>query len=314
MKLAFVFPGQGSQSVGMMNGFAENAFVQDVVARASTALGTDLGTMMSEGPAEDLNLTVNTQPVMLTSAYAAYVAYIAAGGVRPTVMAGHSLGEYTALTAAGVFTPEVAVRLVRFRAQAMQSAVPVGVGAMAAVLGLADDVVESVCKAAAEETGEVVEPVNYNCPGQLVIAGNKKAVEVACTKAQEAGARRALILPVSAPFHSSLLKGAADALGAYLADLPMQSPAIEVIANADVEVHTEVDSIRKVLALQAASPVQWVKTILKMKEMGVTDIVECGPGKVLSGMIRRIAPEITCHNICDDASLKALLATDGFHV
>ncbi len=306
MKLAFVFPGQGSQKVGMLAGMAGNAAAEDVMRRADAALGQDLTGLIANGPEADLNLTVNTQPAMLASSYAMYAAWLAEGGMKPAVMAGHSLGEYTALTAAGVFSLEEAVGLVRFRAQAMQSAVPVGVGAMAAVLGLSDEVVASVCDEAGEGGKYVVEPVNFNCPGQVVIAGHKEGIERACAIAQQKGARRALMLPVSAPFHSSLLVGAAQELARELARVEVNAPAIEVIANVDVACHKTPEGIREILALQAARPVQWVKTIEKMRDEGVTHIVECGPGKVLSGMIRRIAPEVKTLNIFDVASLAAV--------
>lgn len=306
MKLAFVFPGQGSQKVGMLAGMAGNAAAEDVMRRADAALGQDLTGLIANGPEADLNLTVNTQPAMLASSYAMYAAWLAEGGMKPAVMAGHSLGEYTALTAAGVFSLEEAVGLVRFRAQAMQSAVPVGVGAMAAVLGLSDEVVASVCDEAGEGGKYVVEPVNFNCPGQVVIAGHKEGIERACAIAQQKGARRALMLPVSAPFHSSLLVGAAQELARELARVEVNAPAIEVIANVDVACHKTPEGIREILALQAARPVQWVKTIEKMRDEGVTHIVECGPGKVLSGMIRRIAPEVKTLNIFDVVSLAAV--------
>lgn len=314
MKLAFVFPGQGSQKVGMLAGFEGNDVVADVMRRADAALGQDLTGLIANGPEADLNLTVNTQPAMLASSYAMYAAWLAVGGLKPVVMAGHSLGEYTALTAAGVFTLEQAVGLVRFRAQAMQSAVPVGVGAMAAILGLTDEVVADVCREASEDGKYVVEPVNFNCPGQVVIAGHREGIEKACEIAQKKGARRALKLAVSAPFHSSLLAGAAKQLAERLAQIDVMAPAIDVIANVDVAVHHEPQDIRDILSRQAASPVQWVKTIQKMAADGVTHIVECGPGKVLTGMIRRIAPEIKIYNIYDAqtlASVKDALAAEG---
>ncbi len=314
MKLAFVFPGQGSQKVGMLAGFEGNDVVADVMRRADAALGQDLTGLIANGPEADLNLTVNTQPAMLASSYAMYAAWLAVGGMKPVVMAGHSLGEYTALTAAGVFTLEQAVGLVRFRAQAMQSAVPVGVGAMAAILGLTDEVVANVCREASEDGKYVVEPVNFNCPGQVVIAGHREGIEKACEIAQKKGARRALKLAVSAPFHSSLLVGAAKQLAERLAQIDVMAPAIDVIANVDVAVHHEPQDIRDILSRQAASPVQWVKTIQKMAADGVTHIVECGPGKVLTGMIRRIAPEIKIYNIYDAqtlASVKDALAAEG---
>lgn len=306
MRIAFVFPGQGSQSVGMLSGFAGNETVAGVMARADEALGFSLTGLIAEGPAETLSLTVNTQPAMLASSVAFYEAWLAAGGRTPEMMAGHSLGEYSALCAAGAMSLETAVRLVRFRAEAMQSAVPVGVGGMAAVIGLADDAVEAAV-AEARETGRV-EAVNFNAPGQVVIAGEKAAVAraIECAKAR-GGCRRAIELPVSAPFHSSLMQPAADKLAARLAETEIQVPAIPVIANIDVEVHETPDAIREALARQAAGAVQWVRTIERMKAAGITDIVECGPGKVLTGLLRRTAPEINGHNIFDAASLAAVL-------
>ena len=298
MRIAFVFPGQGSQSVGMLSGFAGNETVAGVMARADEALGFSLTGLIAEGPAETLSLTVNTQPAMLASSVAFYEAWLAAGGRTPEMMAGHSLGEYSALCAAGAMSLETAVRLVRFRAEAMQSAVPVGVGGMAAVIGLADDAVEAAV-AEARETGRV-EAVNFNAPGQVVIAGEKAAVARAIECAKARGCRRAIELPVSAPFHSSLMQPAADKLAARLAETEIQVPAIPVIANIDVEVH-------ETPARQAAGAVQWVRTIERMKAAGITDIVECGPGKVLTGLLRRTAPEINGHNIFDAASLAAVL-------
>lgn len=305
MRIAFVFPGQGSQSVGMLGGFAENDTVQRVMARADEALGFSLTGLIAEGPAETLSLTINTQPAMLASSVAFYEAWLAAGGRVPDVMAGHSLGEYSALCAAGAMDLETAVRLVRFRAEAMQSAVPVGVGGMAAVMGLADADVEAACEEA-RAVGRV-EAVNFNAPGQVVIAGEKDAVARAIECAKARGCRRAIVLPVSAPFHSSLMQPAADKLVERLAETNIQVPATPVIANIDVEVHETPDAIREALARQAAGAVQWVRTIERMKEEGITDIVECGPGKVLTGLLRRTAPEINGHNIFDAASLAAVL-------
>lgn len=305
MRIAFVFPGQGSQSVGMLGGFAENETVQRVMARADEALGFSLTGLIAEGPAETLSLTVNTQPAMLASSVAFYEAWLAAGGRAPEMMAGHSLGEYSALCAAGVMDLETAVRLVRFRAEAMQSAVPVGVGGMAAVMGLADADVEAACEEA-RAVGRV-EAVNFNAPGQVVIAGEKEAVARAIECAKARGCRRAIVLPVSAPFHSSLMQPAADKLAERLAATDIKVPATPVIANIDVEVHETPDAIREALARQAAGAVQWVRTIERMKAAGITDIVECGPGKVLTGLLRRTAPEINGHNIFDAASLAAVL-------
>ena len=271
MKLAFVFPGQGSQTVGMLDSFTENEVVQKTLKTANEALGEDLAHMIHTGPAESLNMTVNTQPAMLTASVALYQAWLALGGKKPEVMAGHSLGEYSALTAAGVFELADAVTLVRFRAKVMQDAVPVGKGGMAAIIGLSDESVAKVCGNAAAEG--VVEPVNFNSPGQVVIAGEKAAVEKACELAKAEGAKRALVLPVSAPFHSSLMKPASVALETKLNEISMKTPQIDVIANVDVKVHHDKDTIVAALAAQAAGAVQWVKTIQAVKEMGVTHIV-----------------------------------------
>lgn len=305
MKLAFVFPGQGSQTVGMLDSFTENEVVQKALKTANEALGEDLAQMIHTGPADSLNMTVNTQPAMLTASVALYQAWLALGGKKPEVMAGHSLGEYSALTAAGVFELADAVKLVRFRAKVMQEAVPVGKGGMAAIIGLSDEAVAKVCGNAAAEG--VVEPVNFNSPGQVVIAGEKAAVEKACELAKAEGAKRALVLPVSAPFHSSLMKPASVALETKLNEISMKAPQIDVIANVDVKVHHDKDAIVAALAAQAAGAVQWVKTIQAFKEMGVTDIVECGPGRVLAGLIKRIDSSIVVKNINSQDSLVAVL-------
>jgi len=305
MKVAFVFPGQGSQSVGMLAPFAGNEAVDEVVRRASAALGQDLGKLMAEGPAEDLNLTVNTQPCMLTAAYAVFAAWRASGGRMPDLMAGHSLGEYSALTAAEALRLEDAVALVRFRAQAMQEAVPVGTGGMAAVLGLTDEQVKQACAEAAGS--EVVEAVNFNAPSQVVIAGHRSAVERACEVAKRLGAKRALPLPVSAPFHSSLLKPASDRLRERLAGIALAAPKVPVINNIDVAIETDPARIRDALARQAAGPVRWVETIAKMAAEGVTHVVEIGPGRVLSGLTKRIAPEVESLAIGDPAALQDAL-------
>lgn len=305
-KIAFVFPGQGSQTVGMLDAWADNAAVQDVVRRAGVALGEDLGALIAQGPAEQLNLTTHTQPAMLTASVAMYQAWVDAGGAVPAVMAGHSLGEYAALTAAGALSLEDAVRLVRVRADAMQAAVPVGTGAMAAVLGLDDATVIAVCEAAAQ--GEVVEAVNFNAPMQVVIAGHQSAVARACEGAKAAGAKRALTLPVSAPFHSSLLQPAADVLAGALAQIEVATPAVPVINNVDVASPSDPQAIRDALVRQAWHAVLWVQTVRAMKQQGVTHIVECGPGKVLSGLTKRIEPELVGLSITDPASLNAALA------
>ena len=305
MKLAFVFPGQGSQSVGMLSSFDDPA-VGQILDRASAALGQDIGSLIANGPAEDLSLTVNTQPAMLVAGYATYAAWRSAGGAPPALVAGHSLGEYTALTAAEALTLEDAVRLVRFRASAMQEAVPVGEGAMAAIIGLSDEDASRACATAAE--GQVVEPVNFNAPSQVVIAGHKAAVERACAAARQLGAKRALVLPVSAPFHSSLLQPAADRLRAYLAKVEIKTPAIPLVNNVDVAIETEPARIADALARQAAGPVRWVEIVRLLASQGVTHVVECGPGRVLAGLTRRIAPELESLAIVDPESLKEALA------
>ncbi|MDC6176881.1 [acyl-carrier-protein] S-malonyltransferase [Ralstonia solanacearum] len=306
MTFAFVFPGQGSQSVGMLNAFADHPAVAATLAEASDALGQDIGKLIAEGPADELNLTTNTQPVMLTAAVAVYRAWQAAGGPVPTVVAGHSLGEYSALVAAGAIAFKDAVPLVRFRAKAMQEAVPVGEGGMAAILGLSDDDVRAACAEAS--IAGVVEAVNFNAPAQVVIAGAKAAVEKACEVAKAKGAKRALPLPVSAPFHSSLLKPASDRLRDYLASVTVSAPSIPVINNVDVAVVSDPVAIKDALVRQAASPVRWVETVQKMKADGITRVVECGPGKVLAGLTKRIDGDIVGDAIFDPASLEAVLA------
>ncbi|MCE2998377.1 MAG: ACP S-malonyltransferase [Betaproteobacteria bacterium] len=305
MKLALVFPGQGSQSVGMMQGFADNAVVRAVFAEASAALGQDLWQLVETGPAEELSATVNTQPVMLTAAYATYRAWQEAGGPAPALVAGHSLGEYTALVAAGALAFADALPLVRFRAQAMQEAVPMGSGAMAAVLGLDDDAVRAACAEAAQ--GETVEAVNFNAPSQVVIAGHKSAVERAAAAAKARGAKRALLLPVSAPFHSSLLKPAAARLKARMADVAFDAPRIGVINNVDVAMPADPSAIRDALARQACNPVRWVETIQSFAAQGITHVVECGPGKVLSGLTKRIDGNLQSFAVTDAASLAQTL-------
>ena len=307
MKIAFVFPGQGSQSVGMLTSLTGNPVVESVLDRASAALGEDLRSLIADGPAEDLSLTVNTQPAMLVAAFAMYEAWRAAGGAEPVLVAGHSLGEYTALTAARALTLEDAVRLVRFRATAMQEAVPVGVGAMAAVMGLPDDDVRLACQEAAG--GEVVQAVNFNAPSQVVIAGHKGAVERACAAAKQRGAKRALVLPVSAPFHSSLMQPAADRLRQYLASVAIAVPAMPVINNVDVQTESSADRIVDALSRQAASPVRWVETVQRLAREGVTHVVECGPGRVLSGLTKRIEPALESLSVNDADSLAAALDT-----
>ena len=308
MKLAFVFPGQGSQSVGMMAPFATDAAVKETFDEASQALGQDLWELVAAGPNEELARTVNTQPVMLTAGVAVYRAWIAAGGALPAMLAGHSLGEYAALVAAGAIALADAVPLVRFRAQAMQEAVPEGTGAMAAILGLADDHVRAACAEAAAATAQVVEPVNFNAPNQVVIAGHKGAVEKAIELCKARGAKRGLLLPVSAPFHSSLLKPAAERLAERLQSVDIRVPSIPVVHNVDLSMSTTATDVRSALARQAASPVLWVNTVRTFAAHGVTHIAECGPGKVLAGLVKRTAPEIEALALTDPAALSSLLA------
>jgi len=306
MKLAMVFPGQGSQAVGMLQAYAGLRGVDEVRRAAEQALGTDFVKLLDEGPAEALNLTINTQPAMVTTGYAAYSAWRALGGPVPAVVAGHSLGEYTALVAGGALALGDCLPLVRFRAQSMQQAVPEGQGAMAAILNLDDDGVRAACEEAAQ--GEVVQAVNFNAPGQIVIAGHKAAVARAMEACKARGAKRALPLPVSAPFHSSLMRPAAEKLRGYLEQVSLKVPAIDLINNVDVAVRAQQAEIKDALVRQAASPVRWVETIRKMKAMGVTHVVECGPGKVLAGMTKRIDGNLQSHALADKASLEQALA------
>ncbi len=301
MSFAFVFPGQGSQSVGMMGAYGDAAIVRATFDEASAALGDDLWQMVAEGPAEALAQTVNTQPVMLTAGIAAWRLWLEKGGKRPVVLAGHSLGEYSALVAAGVIDFKDAVPLVRLRAAAMQEAVPLGTGAMAAVLGLDDEGIRAACAEAAQ--GEVVEPVNFNAAGQTVIAGHKSAVERAMEACKSKGAKRAVALPVSAPFHSSLIRPAADKLAARLAELTFSAPTIPVINNVDVAIENDVARIKDALIRQAYNPVRWVETIQKMAAMGVTMVAECGPGKVLAGLTKRCADGINGVALADGAAI-----------
>lgn len=293
--------------MGMLDAWAGNTAVQRVVGQASDALGQDLGALIASGPAEDLNLTTNTQPVMLTAAVAMYKAWVDAGGQQPALVAGHSLGEYSALAAAGALSLEDAVRVVRIRADAMQAAVPVGTGGMAAILGLDDDVVQAICARAAQ--GEIVEAVNFNAPAQVVIAGHKGAVERACELAKSEGAKRALMLPVSAPFHSSLLKPAAQVLEQALAAINVTPPQCPLINNVDVASSSDPAAIKDALVRQAWHPVRWVETLQAMKAQGITHVVECGPGKVLTGLTKRIDRDLTGLSIIDPASLQAALET-----
>ena len=304
---AFVFPGQGSQSVGMLDGWGDHPQVVQAVAEASDALGEDVGQLIKDGPKEALALTTNTQPVMLVAGVAAYRVWMAEVGVAPLALAGHSLGEYSALVAAGVLTLAQAAPLVRFRAQAMQQAVPVGQGAMAAILGMDAERVKAICAevTSAQPAGsaEVVEAVNFNDPAQTVIAGSKAAVEQACVALKAAGAKRALPLPVSAPFHSSLMKPAALQLKDKLAATVFAAPQIPVINNIDVLVETDADRLRDALYRQAFGPVRWVECVQAIGARGLNTLVECGPGKVLAGMTKRIAPELQGLALFDPASL-----------
>ncbi|HEY0200578.1 MAG TPA: ACP S-malonyltransferase [Burkholderiaceae bacterium] len=314
---AFVFPGQGSQAVGMLDAWGDNPAVAQTLREASDALGEDVARLIHEGPKEALALTTNTQPVMLVAGVAAYRAWIAAGGALPAAVAGHSLGEYAALVASGVLTLAQAAPLVRLRAAAMQEAVPVGQGAMAAILGLDADKVRAGCAAVTVAMGgesggaEVVEAVNFNDPGQTVIAGSKAAVERACVELKAAGAKRALPLPVSAPFHSSLMKPAAERLRTALAGLELATPQIPLVNNIDVAVQTDPEHIRDALYRQAFGPVRWVECVRALKAHGLSYVVECGPGKVLAGMVKRIDTDIVGAALYDPATLaevKELLA------
>ena len=286
----------------MMQPFAQSKGVREVFVEASDVLKQDLWKLVAEGPAEELNSTINTQPLMLTAGYAVYRAWRDAGGAEPAVVAGHSLGEYTALVVAGALAFRDALPLVRFRAQAMQEAVPVGEGAMAAILGLEDDVVHAACREAAQ--GEVVEAVNFNAPSQVVIAGHKPAVERGTAAAKAKGAKRAVMLPVSAPFHSSLLRPAADKLRSYLVNISVSAPRIPVVNNVDVEIESDPQRIRDALARQACNPVRWVEVVRRMAGMGVTHVTECGPGKVLAGLTRRIDGNLQGLAITDPQSLE----------
>jgi [acyl-carrier-protein] S-malonyltransferase len=306
MKFAFVFPGQGSQSVGMMQSFAESRVVREVFAEAAEALKQDLWKLVAEGPAEELNSTVNTQPIMLTAGYAVYRAWRDAHGPEPAIVAGHSLGEYTALVAAGALGFRDALPLVRFRAQAMQDAVPAGEGAMAAILGLEDEAVRSACREAAQ--GQVVEAVNFNAPSQVVIAGHKAAVERGVAAAKSLGAKRAVMLPVSAPFHSILLKPAADRLAARLDGIALNAPRIPVVNNVDVVVEKEPQRIKAALARQACSPVRWVEVVQRIAAEGITHVAECGPGKVLAGLSKRIDSRLSGHAIADAQMVAQVMA------
>lgn len=308
MSFAFVFPGQGSQSVGMMGAYGDSAVVRATFDEASAALGDDLWAMVAEGPAELLTQTVNTQPVMLTAGIAVWRLWLEMGGKKPVVMAGHSLGEYSALVASGVLDFKDAVPLVRLRAAAMQEAVPMGTGAMAAILGLDDAGIVAACSEAAQ--GEIVEPVNFNANGQTVIAGHKAAVERAMEACKARGAKMAKALPVSAPFHSSLIRPAADKLAARLAELNLNAPQIPVVNNVDVAIENDPAHIRDALVRQAYNPVRWVETIQAMAALGVTTVAECGPGKVLAGLTKRCAEGVAGVALADAAAVEANLGME----
>ena len=301
---AFVFPGQGSQAVGMLDAWGDHPSVRGTLEEASQALGEDIAQLIAAGPKEQLDLTTNTQPVMLTAAIACYRAWLAEGGAAPAAVAGHSLGEYSALVAAGVLTLADALPLVRFRAQAMQRAVPVGVGAMAAILGLDSAAVREGCAKAAADSGEVVEAVNFNDPKQTVIAGTKAGVDKGCEVLKAMGAKRALPLAVSAPFHSSLMQPAAVALRERLLSVALRTPQIAVVNNIDVAAPVDVEQIRDALYRQAFGPVRWVEVVQTMRARGLMHVVECGPGKVLAGLVKRVDPEMTGLALYDPATLK----------
>ena len=305
MKLALVFPGQGSQSVGMLQGYAGIPGVQETIDEAKGILGADFATVMDQGPEEQLSLTVNTQPAMLTAGYVAYKAWRALGGPEPEIVAGHSLGEYTALVVAGALKFSDALPLVRFRAQAMQDAVPAGQGAMAAILSLDEDKVKQAC---AEANG-VVQAVNFNSPDQIVIAGEKAAVQRAGERCTALGAKRVVPLPVSAPFHSSLMKPAGDKLRGYLAKVTLAAPKLRLVNNVDVRTETSPEAIKDALVRQASSPVRWVETIRAMRAQGVTHVLECGPGRVLSGTVKRIDKELQSASLGERAHIEKALPT-----
>lgn len=307
-RFAAVFPGQGSQSVGMMAPYGDLPAIRETFAEAGDALGQDLWKMVADGPAEVINQTVNTQPIMLTAGVAAWRAWLSAGGATPQILAGHSLGEYSALVAAGVLQFADAVQLVRFRAQAMQEAVAVGEGAMAAVLGLEPDVIEAACQEAAQ--GQVVSAANLNSPGQIVIAGHAAAVERAMAACTARGAKRAVLLPVSAPFHCALMQPAAERLKERLATVAFAAPNIPVLNNVDVAPLSEPEAIRDALVRQAFSPVRWIETVRRMHADGVEAIYEFGPGKVLAGLVKRIEGSLTIEALVDAAKLQQL-ATDA---
>ncbi|MDP8567086.1 ACP S-malonyltransferase [Methylophilus aquaticus] len=304
-KFAFFFPGQGSQSVGMMQGLEGHAVVKQTFDEASAVLGVDLWQMATEAN-DAINLTQNTQPIMLTAGVATWRVYQALGGQLPVAMAGHSLGEYTALVATGAISFADALPLVKFRAEAMQQAVPEGQGAMAAILGLDDETVRALCAESAQ--GQVVEAVNFNSPGQVVIAGDKAAVERGMALAKAKGAKRALPLPVSVPSHCALMQPAADQLRAYLQNVTVSAPLVPVLHNADVAAYSDAAQIKDALVRQLYSPVRWVETVQQLAAQGVLSSAECGPGKVLAGLAKRIVAEMTCVALVNDESVQTFIA------
>lgn len=304
MTFAFVFPGQGSQSVGMMNGYTDLPVIQETFSEASDILKQDLWTLVNNDSADDLNLTVNTQPVMLTAGIAVYRAWTSLGGTKPAIIAGHSLGEYTALVAAEALTFADALALVRYRAQAMQQAVPEGTGGMAAILGLDDTSIESICREiTAQSNGESLEPANFNAPGQVVIAGHKSAIQQGIDLAKAKGAKRAIMLPMSIPSHCSLMKPAAEQMKQQLDKVTLHAPLLPILHNADVKSHTNAATIKDILVQQLVSPVRWVDTIQAIAAKGVTHVVECGPGKVLAGLNKRIDQNLQQLSLADSEAI-----------
>ncbi|TXI18266.1 MAG: ACP S-malonyltransferase [Nitrosomonas sp.] len=305
MKFAFVFPGQGSQSVGMMSGYSDLPVIQETFQEASDILKQDFWSMVNDGPPDDLNLTINTQPLMLIAGVAVYRAWTSLGGCEPAMLAGHSLGEYTALVVAEVLSFADALALVRFRAQAMQRAVPEGIGGMAAILGLEDGAIQSLCHDVTQQrTGESLEPANFNSPGQVVIAGHKNALLQGIEMAKQKGAKRAIMLPMSIPSHCSLMKPAADSMQLQLQNIALKAPKITILHNADVKPHLDTASIKEILIQQLVSPVRWVDTIHAFAAAGITHVVECGPGKVLVGLNKRIDQNIQYVSLIDSEALK----------
>ena len=311
MTIAFVFPGQGSQSVGMLDVWSADPVIEGLLKDADHALQEPLTELIHAGPAESLAVTVNTQPAMLLAGVCAWRAWEHAGGPQATLMAGHSLGEYAALVAAGAIQFIDALRLVRLRAQAMQNAVPAGTGSMAAIIGLDDESVLATCAEISASTGQCVEAVNFNAPSQVVIAGHRHAVEQACIALKARGAKRALALPVSAPFHSSLLRPAGDQLAQALDDYAIEPPLVPVIHNVDVKAHSAPDAIRQALVAQAFSPVRWVDTIQSMRQQGIDTVIEMGPGKVLAGLVSRIDKDMRVMSVYDPSTLAQALASLG---